>query len=190
MKSETPGHIGIVAPTVEGAALCYREIGLQAAARLGPERHPEMSLHSFQLADYMKRLRAGDTDGVGELLLVAARKLASIGADFLICPCNTMHCGWDYAAERSPVPWLHIAREVAAVAGKRGHRRIAILGTRSTCASPLYPEAFAAAGLEAVTPVETERVEVDRIIFDELLNSVILPESRERMAGIIAGLKN
>ncbi|WP_210404895.1 hypothetical protein [Hahella sp. CCB-MM4] len=86
-----PKHIGIVACSAEGAALCYRTICAEGAKLLGPHAHPEVSLHTHSLADYVKCLDAGDLQGVGELMLSSAEKLANAGADFLICPDNTIH---------------------------------------------------------------------------------------------------
>src|SRR5689334_21899111 len=87
-----PSHIGIVACSAEGAALCYRTICTEGPRLLGrPYAHPEVSMHTPSLADYTVRLERGDWPGVGELMLESAVKLARIGADFLICPDNTIH---------------------------------------------------------------------------------------------------
>ncbi len=109
-------HIGIVAISAEGAALCYRTICIEGAATFGPHNHPELTMHTIPLAQYMDRVYAGDWAGSGELILRAARKLADIGADFLICPDNTAHQSIDLIIDRSPLPWLHIAGEVASMA--------------------------------------------------------------------------
>jgi aspartate racemase len=90
-------HIGIVACSAEGAALCYRTICTEGTQLLGPHAHPEVSMHTHSLAEYVSCLDRDDWHGVGELMLASARKLASIGADFLICPDNTIH-----RATRSP----------------------------------------------------------------------------------------
>jgi aspartate racemase len=112
-------HIGIVACSTEGAALCYRTISLEGAQMIGRHDHPEVSLHSFSLAKYMKSIDANDWAGVAELMLGSAEKLAKAGADFLICPDNTIHQAFDLVEHRSPRPWLNIAREVAAIGGWR-----------------------------------------------------------------------
>ena len=123
-------HIGIVACSAEGAALCYRTICQEGAALLGrPHAHPEVSMHTPSLADYLAGLDRGDMAGVGDLILASAHKLAKIGADFLICPDNTMHWAFGYFAPRSPLPWLHIAEVVAKEAVDRGFRRLALTGT-------------------------------------------------------------
>src|SRR5262245_66221725 len=106
-------HIGIVACSAEGAALCYRTICTEGPALLGAHGHPEVSMHTHSLADYVACLERGDWQGVGELMLASAEKLARIGADFLICPDNTIHQALPHVEPRSPRPWLHIAEVVA-----------------------------------------------------------------------------
>src|SRR5471032_1747363 len=139
-----PQHIGIVACSAEGASLCYRTICTEGARFMGPHAHPEISMHTHPLADYAKCLDRGDVNGVGDLMLSSARKLASIGADFLICPDNTIHQAFAYVAEKSPRPWLHIAEVVAAEAAGRGYRRLGISGTRWLVDSDVYPSKLAA----------------------------------------------
>src|SRR5579871_2546649 len=170
-------HIGIVACSTEGAALCYRTISLEGSERLGRHEHPEISLHSFSLAQYMKRVDAGDWAGVAELMLASAGKLARAGADFLICPDNTIHQAFDLVEHRSPRPWLHIAREVAAEAKRCGYRRLAVLGTRYLMEGPVYTEALKAAGIEHRTPNPEQRARIDQIIMDELVNGIFLQRS-------------
>ena len=140
-------HIGIVACSTEGAALCYRTISLAGAEMLGRHDHPEVSLHSHSLARYMKYIDAGDWAGVAELMLSSAEKLARAGADFLICPDNTIHQALDLVEHRSPRPWLHIAREVAEEARRRQFKRLAVLGTRYLMEGPVYRETLKAAGI-------------------------------------------
>src|SRR6185295_12338222 len=145
-------HIGIVACSAEGAALCYRTICVEGARLLGPHAHPEVSMHTHSLADYMTYIYRGDWQGVGEMMLASARKLASIGADFLICPDNTIHQALPYVVPRSPVGWLHIAEVVAAEAVRRGYARIGLTGTRWLVESEVYPDKLAARGLGFVRP--------------------------------------
>src|SRR5262245_60987790 len=170
-------HIGIVACSAEGAALCYRTICAEGAALLGPYAHPEVSLHGHSLAAYVACLQRGDWAGVGDLMLASAEALARSGADFLICPDNTIHWALPAILPRSPLPWLHIAEVVAAEAAARGFRRLGVLGTRWLVDGPVYPEALAARGLGALRPTAAERDETDRIIMDELVYGIFKPET-------------
>lgn len=183
-------HIGIVGGSAEGAALCYRTICVEGAEYLGAHAHPEVSMHTHSLADYMGCVYRGDWQGVGELMLASANKLASIGADFLICPDNTFHQGLPYIEARSPRPWLHIADVVVTEAVARGFRRLGLLGTRWLVESSLYPQRLTAAGLEYVRPSDTERGEINRIIMDELVCSVFKPEAIAHHQRVIARMKN
>ena len=160
-KHIDPKHIGIVACSAEGAALCYRTICVEGAGLFGPHAHPEVSMHTPSLAEYMAHIYRDDWQGVGELMLVSADKLSRTGADFLICPDNTIHQALPYVVPRSPLPWLHIAEVVAQHAVERGFRTIGITGTRWLVDSEVYPEKLAARGLKYVRPSAVERDECD-----------------------------
>ncbi len=172
-----PQHIGIVACSAEGAALCYRTICVEGAGLLGPHAHPEVTVHTHSLADYMQCIYRDDWRGVGELMLASAAKLAKIGADFLICPDNTIHQALAYVEPRSPLPWLHIAEIAAAEAVRRRFRRLGLTGTRWLVDSEIYPEKLAAQGLGYMRPSAAERDEINRIIMDELVCSEFKPEA-------------
>jgi aspartate racemase len=171
-----PQHIGIVGCSAEGAALCYRTVCLEGAEWLGPHGHPEVTLHSFSLAAYVERIERGDWQGVGELMIASGHKLAQAGADFLICPDNTIHQALRYVELRSPRPWLHIAGVVAQEASNRGFRRLGVMGTRWLVDSEVYPAKLAERGLECVRPRVEERDEIHRIIMEELVEGTVKPE--------------
>ena len=183
-------HIGIVACSTEGAALCYRTISLEGSQMLGPHDHPEISLHSHSLASYMKFVKADDWAGVAELMMSSSEKLARAGADFLICPDNTIHQAFDLVAHRSPRPWLHIAREVAGEAKRSQYKRLAVLGTRYLMEGPVYREALKAAGIEHRIPGPEQRERINQIIFDELVNGQLLPRSLAYFVEVIRTLKD
>ena len=172
-----PQHIGIVACSAEGAALCYKTICVEGARLMGPHAHPEVSMHTHSLADYVERLDRGDRAGVAELMLSSANKLAKAGADFLICPDNTIHQAMDHVLPKSPLPWLHIAEVVAAEAKTRGFRKLGITGTRWLVDSEVYPQKIEAEGLAWLRPTDAERDETNRIIMDELVQSVFTQEA-------------
>src|SRR5713226_8675480 len=185
-----PRHIGIVACSAEGAALCYRTICVEGAPLLGAHAHPEVSMHTHSLAEYMKCIYRGDWQGVGELMLSSAHKLAKTGSDFLICPDNTIHQALPYVEPRSPLRWLHIAEVVAAQAVERGFRRLGVTGTRYLVESEIYPEKLKAGGLGYVRPATPEREEINRIILDELVYGVFKPEAVAYFQRVIGRLKD
>lgn len=183
-------HIGIVGCSAEGAALCYRTICAEGAALLGPHAHPEVSMHTPSLAEYVDCLERGDLEGVGELMLGSARKLTEIGADFLVCPDNTIHQAFDFVAARSPRPWLHIAEVVADEAVRRGFTRIGISGTRWLTDSEVYPAAFAELELGYMRPSEAERDEIQHFIMDELVPGVRSAEAVACFQRVFARMKD
>jgi aspartate racemase len=182
-------HIGIVACSAEGAALCYRTVCLEGAAAMGRHAHPEVSLHTHSLAEYMRCIYADNWQGVADLMLDSAEKLARIGANFLICPDNTIHRAFELVAPRSPRPWLHIVEEVAHEARRRNYRRLALLGTRYTMEGPVYPAKLAACGIEHAVPGPEQRQRIDQIIMDELVYAKFTPQSLSYFLEVIGGLK-
>jgi aspartate racemase len=184
-----PFHIGIVACSAPGAALCYQTICSESAEIMGPHAHPEISMHSPSFAKYDKLMERDDWQGVGDLMLESADKLARIGADFLICPDNTIHQALPLIESRSPLPWLHIAEVVAEEAAKLGFRRLGLTGTRWLVTSEVYPEKLSARGLDYVRPSGEARDEMNRIIMDELVYGVLKPEGIQYFQGVIEGMK-
>ena len=183
------GHIGIVACSAEGAALCYRTICVEGAQLTGPHNHPEVSVHTYPLAAYMECIYRGDWSGVGDLMLASAQKLAGAGADFLICPDNTIHNALPGIEARSPLPWLHIADVVVAEAQARGFRRLGLTGTRYLVESDVYPARLSAAGLSYLRPGPAEREEINRIIMDELVYGVFEKQAVSYLQGVLARMK-
>ena len=190
MPQPLPQHIGIVGCSAEGAALCYRTICAEGAALLGPHAHPEISMHTPSLAAYVDCLDRGDLQGVANLMLASARKLAAAGADFLICPDNTIHQAMALVAPHSPLPWLHIAEVVADAAVQRGFRRVGITGTRWLVDSAVYPDKLVARGLQYLRPTDAERDELGRIIMDELVCGIFRPEAVASFQRVIERMKN
>lgn len=184
-----PQHIGIVGCSAEGAALCYRTICSEGAQLLGPHAHPEVSMHTPSLADYVACLDRGDIDGVGDLMLASAFKLAQVGADFLVCPDNTIHQAMAYVVPRSPLPWLHIADVVADEAAARSFHTLGLTGTRWLVDSAVYPDKLGARGIAYVRPLVHERDEINRIIMDELVAGVVRPEGVAYFQQLISRFK-
>jgi aspartate racemase len=186
----TPLHIGIVACSAPGAALSYQTICSEGADLLGPYDHPQISMHSPSFARYAECMDRDDWQGVGEIMLDSANKLAAVGADFLIGPDNTFHQALPFIAARLPLPWLHIADVVADEALRRGFHRIGITGTRWLVESEVYPEKLVARGIDHIRPSAEERAGMNRIIMDELVYGVFKPEGVAYFQRVIDGLKN
>lgn len=171
-------HIGIVAGSAEGAALCYRTICLEAQAVMGEHNHPEVTMNSMPMAEHMPPIRANDWEAVAKLMAASAHKVAKAGADFAICPDNTYHQAFKYLIPQSPIPWLHIAGAVAAEAQRLSYARLGILGTKYLTESDVYPEALAKFEIQSEIPDLADREKINEIIFKELVNGIFPETSR------------
>lgn len=185
-----PQHIGIVACSPEGAALCYRTICYEAHRKLGEYVNPEISINSISLKTYVDLFEAQKWDDVAELMLASAKKLASIGADFVLCPDNAVHEAFDLVAPNSPVPWLSLLEEVGIEAKRRGHEKVGILGTEYIMSSPLYHKKLNDAGLEIEIPNEKNRKMISKIVYDELANGLFTERSRMHFDEVVKKFKD
>ena len=182
-------HIGIVACSAEGAALCYRTICMEAAALMGEHNHPEITMHTYPLAQYMSGIRPGDWQQCARLMLQSAHKLAECGADFLICPDNTIHEAFPLVLERSPLPWLHIAECVGREAQRQGFHTLSILGTKYLMTGPVYPQVLNRMNIATMIPDETDREIINETIFERLVYGNIQEADRLLFNRIIEKLK-
>jgi aspartate racemase len=183
-------HIGIAAVSAEGAALCYRTICAEGPAILGPHSHPQITMHTYPLSEYMRHLDADRWTDAARLLLSSGRKLADAGAELLICPDNTLHQALDLVRAESVVPWLHIAEEVAAIASARGYRCLGILGTRYLMEGPVYASKLAVKGIRHEIPDPDTRRKMNNIIFGELVAGRFEDPARQYFRHAIRGLGN
>ncbi len=184
-----PSHIGILAVSVEGAALCYRSICNEAVAIMGPSQHPEISLHTFPLARYFPYQEDEDWDAVAGLLLESSHRLATAGADFVICPCNTVHEAYDRMIDRSPLPWIHIVDAVAEHAKENGLQNLAVIGTLSTTQTTYYPDRLAQHDLQSFFPDPDACKKLNRFIYYELVKGECTTEARDFVLALFDDLK-
>ena len=181
-------HLGILATTPEGAALCFRAFCQDGSAELGAHDHPDVTLDCIALARSLPAWQAGDYTTVRATLSASLRRLAAAGADFFACPDNTAHRALQQPGPALPLPGLHIADVVADQAARDGHRRVGVLGTSHTMTGPVYPQALAARHIATEIPGEHDRATLDEIIISELVNGVFTSKARRECAGIIGRL--
>jgi aspartate racemase len=182
-------HVGIIAVSSEGAALCYRTICREAEAVMGGLAHPEISMHNHSLARYMNCIERDDWDGVASLMASSAKKLAAAGADFAICPDNTVHRAFEKAVKQSPIPLLSIIETVAEECQLRGYKKVGVLGTRFTMQGPVYRENLAKLNIEMIVPNEEDQERVNSIIFEELVPFKASESAAKDLTRIIQKLK-
>jgi aspartate racemase len=182
-------HIGILAHSADGAALCFLEMVREASRRLGAHQHPEITLSIWPMGPLLELYQRNDLSAVAAHLAGTAQRLADAGCDFFVCPDNTAHMALEQCREPLPLPGLHIAEIVAQRAKAEGRTCVGLLGTKWTMEGPVYPAAFARHGLAMRTPAPADRILVDEVIFSELTQGRLVEASRVEYVRIIDGLK-
>jgi len=166
----------------------YRIINETVALRLGGHASASITLRSLDFAEVRRHQEAGDWAGAGDLLARAARDCVAGGADFVAIGTNLMHKVAPAVEAAIDVPLLHIGDAVADVASEHGWDRLGILGTRWVMEEPFYAERLAGHGITAISPGAADRELVDRVVFDELTQGVVRPESRAAYVAILERL--
>jgi aspartate racemase len=182
-------HIGILAHSADGAALCFLEMVREASRRLGAHQHPEITLSIWPMGPLLELYERDDLSAVATYLAGTAQRLADAGCDFFVCPDNTAHMALERCREPLPLPGLHIAEIVAQRAKAEGRTCVGLLGTKWTMEGPVYPAAFARHGIAMRIPAPADRTLVDEVIFGELTQGQLLEASRQEYLRIIDGLK-
>jgi aspartate racemase len=177
-------HVGIVAGTSEGAALCYRTLCRKADEAIEHNMHPEITLHAFPLRLYLDAIDLDDWASVAALMSHSAAKLVRAGADVIVCPNNTLHKAFDLV--ESSVPWLHIAEPVVKEIARRKWRRVGILGTQIVMEGSIYSLRLKQSGINAVIPGKDDRVLIQHIIRAELIAGLFTAQSRRFLQKVIA----
>jgi aspartate racemase len=181
-------HLGILAHSAEGAALCFLAFCQEGFRRIGPHDHPDVTLDCIAMARSMLAWDEGDYVAIRSTFARSAERLARAGADFFVCPDNTAHIALEQPGPDLALPGLHIAQVVAQQAARDGRRRVGVLGTRYTMDGQVYPAALAACGIAAELPEPDDRALINTIIFDELVNGVFTDASRAEYVRVIAHL--
>ena len=182
-------HIGILAHSGDGAALCFLEVIREAARRLGAHEPPEITMSSLPMAPALPMYERNDLGAVRTHLSRSARRLADVGCEFFICPDNTAHIALELPGDQLPLPGLHIADIVARRARADGRTCVGLLGTKWTMEGPVYPAALSRQELAMRTPSARDRAMVDEVIFRELCQGVIADASRAEYVRVIDELK-
>jgi aspartate racemase len=181
-------HLGILAHSTEGAALCLRAFCQEGFTELGPHEHPDVTLDCIALARSMPSWDQGDYASIRATLSESVQRLACAGADFFVCPDNTAHLALEEPGEELALPGLHIAEVVVDRAVLDGRTRVGVLGTRYLMEGPIYPRAFHTRGIAAEVPDVGDREVINDIIFEELVNGVFSDRSRQAYIRIIEHL--
>lgn len=181
-------HLGILAHSTEGAALCFLAYCQEGFRRTGRHEHPDVTLDYIAFGYSMPAWAERDYASIRETLSTSVTRLSRAGAAFFACPDNTAHMALDLPGDDLALPGLHIADVVADAATAGGYRRVGILGTAYTMNGSLYPQALGTRGIATEVPDAKDRDLVNRIVFDELVNGVFTDRSRQAYVEVIERL--
>lgn len=181
-------RIGILGGISHESTLRYYElIHEKYYRRRGDYHYPEVVVFSLDFQRFTDLEDRGDTEGYIDYIMEGVRSLEKAGAEFVVMAANSPHAVFDEIQERAVVPLISIVEVTAEEARREGLRTLLLLGIRFTMRSTFYREVCGRHGIEVVTPSEEEQVEINRIIFDELVLGIISDKSRQRLLEIIGG---
>ena len=182
-------RIGLLGGTSwQSSAHYYSQLNEGVQARLGGLHSADLVLRSVDFAEIEALQRAGDWAALGARYEQEAAGLRAAGAEVVGILANTMHLLYDQVARGSGLPVVHVVDVVAEAVAALDVERVAVLGTRFTMASDLYPARLAQRGVATLVPTGADAVEVDRVIYEELGRGLVLDASRESYVAIIARL--
>jgi aspartate racemase len=182
-------HIGILAHSPDGSALCYLSLIREEHERFRTYGHSDVTLDYIPMGRSLSAWDAGDHQRIRDTLALSIQRLELAGAEFFICPGNTAHIALEQIGPSLALPGLNIAEVLADEAARQGYRRIAVLGTRYTMEGPIYPRALSGRDIDYLVPPWPEQVLINQIIFGELCQGQIRRTSRDAFIEIIDRLK-
>jgi aspartate racemase len=155
--------------------------------RLGGTSSADLIIRSFNFSDIESLQSSSKWDEAGALLAHAARNLEAAGAQAVILCTNTMHVLADYIEKEISIPFLHIADATGQAVIDKGLKKVLLLGTKYTMEKDFYKGRLTDNfGLEVITPTETQRDEIHRVIYEELVCGIIKPSSKSYFMDAIA----
>jgi aspartate racemase len=172
----------------ESSALYYQRLNEGIAARLGGLHSAECILYSVDFAEIETMQASGRWYDAADRLSQAAKSLEAAGADFALLCTNTMHKVYDDVAAAVSIPMLHLADATAAAVLSSGLTRVGLLGTAFTMGEDFYRDRLEQQGLTVLVPDERDRRLVHDVIYDELCQGVVRPESRDAYRDVIGRL--
>ena len=182
-------RIGLLGGTSwESTAHYYAALNRGAARRLGGFHSADLVLRSVDFAEIEALQTSGDWEALGARYAAEARALRDAGAEVIGILANTMHLVHDDVVRGSGLPVPHIVDAVATAAVAAGVERLALLGTRYTMESSLYPDRLRPHGLTSLAPSGDDAAETHRVIYDELVHGVVRDESRAALQAVVGRL--
>jgi aspartate racemase len=167
----------------------YRLINQLVAARLGTLHSAKCLLYSVDFSEMEQLQSEGQWQAAADKLAAIAGRLETAGADCLLLCTNTMHKVADEIEAAVSIPMLHIADATGTAIGRRGWRRIGLLGTRFTMEEKFYRERLERNfDVEILIPSPPQRETIHRVIYAELCEGRIEANSRIEFSAIAESL--
>jgi aspartate racemase len=165
-----------------------RMINQEVRAALGSTASADLLIRSYNFAEIEALQAAGEWDAAGRMLASDAKLLESGGAELIVLCTNTMHVVAPAIEQAISVPFIHLADTTAAAVHQAEIETVALLGTRYTMEQDFYRGRLASHDIDVLVPAEPDLTTVHDIIYDELVQGIIRPESKARYLEVIATL--
>lgn len=185
---KTLGIIGGIGP--ESTIVYYRSIVATYREQKQDGSYPPVLINSIDLTRMLALIGANQLSEVTEYLVGEVQKLAKSGADFGLLAANTPHIVFDEIQRQSPIPLISIVEVTCQEAGQLGLKKVGLFGIRFTMQGRFYPDVFSKAGIELSMPQSDEQDYIHDKYLNELVPGIILPETRERLLGIVDRMKD
>ena len=185
---KTVGIIGGIGP--ESTIEYYRLIIASYREHKRDGSYPSLLINSIDMKKMLDLIGANELAAVTEYLLGEIRRLAQAGSDFAILASNTPHVVFDELSRRSPIPLVSIVEATCKQANAMGLRRIGLMGTRFTMQGHFYADVFGREGIALVVPSVDEQTYIHDKYMGELVNGLVIPETRARLLAIVDRLRD
>jgi aspartate racemase len=183
---KTAGIVGGIGP--ESTIEYYRYIIASYREQKPDGSYPPILINSIDMKKMLDLVGANELGKLVDFLLEEIQKLAKAGADVGALASNTPHLVFDEVQRRSPIPLISIVEAACEEAMTLGLKRIGLFGTRFTMQAGFYPDIFSRAGITVIVPDPAEQDYIHDKYMNELVNGIILPETRDRLLTIVERL--
>ena len=151
--------------------------------------NPSILINSINIKLMLDLIGANELEEATRYLTDEVERLAKAGAQFAIIAANTPHIIFDEIQAGSPIPLISIVEETRKHAVSLGLRRVALFGTTFTMQGGFYEKVFDKEAIAIITPSVDEQNYIHEKYMSELVNGVVLNETKEELLRIVARLK-
>ncbi len=166
----------------------YRLLNQFIGDEFGAEHAAELVLVNCDSRRFKDLIDSGDREKALGILLSAAKRAESGGAEFLLLCANALHRFYDEIQSVISIPILHIADAAGIAIQRQGLKRVGLLGVRPTMEGTFYPERLKRLGIETIVPDADDISRNHHLIYSELEIVKFADETRTEFLGFIDGL--